>query len=232
MKAQRVRRSSPQSCFQDPRNKLSVLPFCVADPVYRDTLGDLAWARLKPEVRQRFSVRPAAEQCVRYAGVMESVKLSCMGWMFAQVCRLIGTPLAPFRGRNVRMRIDLVQDKKLNGVAWHRMYYFGPGRIFTVRSTKSKGKRGELIEHIGCGFSMRLKLSERGGDLVFTSTAYQFSIAGRTFQIPAILTPGITTVTHEQIEGDRFRFSLSVDHPLLGTTIFQDGEFYSDVDDR
>ena len=232
MTAQRVRRFPLQSAFQDPCHKLSVPPFCIADPVYRDALGDLAWARLKPEVRQRFSVRPAAEQCVRYAGVMESVKLSCMGWIFAQVCRLIGTPLAPFRGRNVRMRIDLVQDKRLNGVAWHRIYYFAPGRIFTVRSTKSKGRGGELIEHIGCGFSMRLKLSERGGDLVFTSTAYQLSIAGRTFQIPALLTPGITTVTHEQIEGDRFRFSLSVDHPLLGTTIFQDGEFYSDVSDR
>jgi hypothetical protein len=232
MATQRVQRVPLQSAILNPRNKLCVSPFSVADPVYRHTLGDVAWARLKPEVRQRFSVRPAAEQCVRYAGVMERVELSWMGWLFAQVCRLIGTPLAPFRGTNVRMRIELVPDKELNGVAWHRIYHFGPGRIFTVRSTKSKGSNGELIEHIGCGFSMRLKLSERGGDLVFTSTAYQFSIAARTFRIPALLTPGITTVTHEQIEGDHFRFSLSVDHPLLGTTIFQDGEFYSDVSER
>ena len=232
MRAQRVRRIPLQSGVLNPCNKLSVSPFCIADPVYWDILGDFAWSRLKPEVRQRFSVRPAAEQCVRYVGVMESVELSWMGWLFAQVCRLIGTPLAPFRGRNVQMRIELVQDKELNGVAWHRIYYFGRGRIFTVRSTKSKGSNGELIEHIGCGFSMRLKLSERGGNLVFTSTAYQFSIAARTFQIPALLTPGITTVTHEQIVGDRFRFSLSVNHPVLGTTIFQDGEFYSDVSER
>lgn len=232
MRAQRVRRIPLQSGILNPCNQLSVSPFCIADPVYRDILGDFAWSRLKPEVRQRFSVRPAAEQCVRYVGVMESVELSWMGWLFAQVCRLIGTPLAPFRGRNVPMRIELVQDKALNGVAWHRIYYFGRGHVFTVRSTKSKGSHGELIEHIGCGFSMRLKLSERGGNLVFTSTAYQLSIAGRTFQIPALLTPGITTVTHEQIVGDRFRFSLSVDHPVLGTTIFQDGEFYSDVSER
>jgi hypothetical protein len=232
MKAQTVRRFPLQPGIQNPCNKLTVSPFGVADPVYRDALGDLAWARLKPEIRQRFSVRPTAEQCVRYAGVMESVDLSFMGWLFAQVCRLIGTPLVPYRGKNVRTEIELTWDKKLNGVAWHRAYCFGPDRIFTVRSTKSKGNSGELVEHIGCGFSMRLKLSEREGDLVFTSTAYQFSIAGWVFQIPAFLTPGVTTVTHEQIEGDRFRFSLSVDHPLLGTTIFQDGEFYSDVNER
>ena len=232
MKAQRARNLPLQSGIDDPCGKLPIPSFCIADPGYREILGESGWARLKPEIRRRFSVRPAAGQCVRYSGVMESVDLSFMGWLFAQVCRLIGTPLVPFRGKKVRTQIELVRDRKLNGVAWHRAYYFGPERIFTVRSTKSHCGNGELIEHIGCGFSMRLKLSEREGDLVFTSTAYQLSIAGRTLQIPPLLTPGITTVTHEQIDGDRFRFSLSVDHPLLGTTIFQDGEFYSDDNDR
>jgi hypothetical protein len=130
------------------------------------------------------------------------------------------------------MQIELLWDQKLSGVTWNRIYHFRPDRVFTVRSTKSRGRCGELIEHIGCGFSMRLKLAERRGNLVFTSTAYLVSIAGRTIRIPGLLTPGVTTVTHEQIEGDRFRFSLAVDHPLLGRTIFQDGEFYSDVSER
>jgi len=120
----------------------------------------------------------------------------------------------------------------LHGVAWHRRYHFGNGRDFTVHATKSHGSDGELIEHIGRGFSMRLKLLESDGNLIFKSTAYQFSIVGRTITIPALLTPGKTTVTHEQIEGDRFRFTLVVDHPLLGRTIYQDGDFYSSVSDR
>jgi hypothetical protein len=232
MKAQRVRRSPPQSDIRNPCKKLPISPFGVIDTGYRGILGEPAWARLKPEIRQRFSIRPVAGQCVRYAGVMERVELSLMGWIFAQACRLIGTPLAPYRGKNVRMQIELVWEQKLSGVTWNRIYHFRAGRAFTVRSTKSRGRCGELIEHIGCGFSMRLKLAERRGNLVFTSTAYLLSIAGRTIRIPALLTPGVTTVTHEQIEGDRFRFSLAVDHPLLGRTIFQDGEFYSDVSER
>jgi len=232
MKAQRVRRFPPQSDIRNPCKKLPISPFGVSDTGYRDILGEAAWARLNPEIRQRFSIRPAAGQCVRYAGVMDRVELSWMGWFFAQACRLIGTPLAPYRGKNVHMQIELIWDQKLNGVAWNRIYHFRAGRAFTVRSTKSRGGCGELIEHIGCGFSMRLKLSENHGNLVFTSTAYLLSIAGRTMRIPALLTPGVTTVTHEQIERDRFRFSLAVDHPLLGRTIFQDGEFYSDVSER
>ena len=232
MKAQRVQRFPPQSDIHNSCNQLPIYPFGVADTAYREILGEPAWARLNPEIRQRFSIRPVAGQCVRYAGVMDRVELSLMGWIFAQACRLIGTPLAPYRGKNVRMQIELVWDQKLSGVTWNRIYRFQPGRVFTVRSTKSRGGRGQLVEHIGCGFSMRLKLAERRGNLVFTSTAYLVSIAGRTIRIPALLTPGVTTVTHEQIEGDRFRFSLAVDHPLLGRTIFQDGEFYSDVSER
>jgi hypothetical protein len=199
---------------------------------YRDLLGREAFARLKPEVRQRFSVRPGRHEHIRYTGIMHSVELSFAGWLFAQFCRLFGTPLAPYRGKNVRMDIDLAWDETLHGVVWNRAYYFVPDKKYTVRSTKSRGANGRLIEHIGRGLSMRLKLSERAGMLVFTSTRYQFDIAGFRIGIPALLTPGVTTVVHEQIEGDRFRFILSVDHPILGNTIYQDGEFYSSVSER
>jgi len=162
---------------------------------------------------------------------MHRVELSFMGWLFAQACRLIGTPLAPYRGTDVPMIIELSQDSILGGVAWHRTYEFPGGRMFTVRSTKCEAGRKEFVEHIGCGFLMRLRLTEEDGNLVFTSTRYEVRLFGRNCRIPSWLTPGETTVRHEQLTGARFRFSLSVDHPQLGRTIFQVGEFYSDVSD-
>jgi hypothetical protein len=192
---------------------------------YQELLGAAAWARLHPEIRERFLLRPADGESILYNGTMHRVELSFMGWLFAQVCRLFGTPLAPHRGEKVAMHIALTWDEALQGVTWHRTYHFVPDKDFTVRSTKSRSADGALTEHIGHGFSMRLVLSERNGDLVFTSTRYDVEIGGRIFRIPSILTPGITTVTHEQVEGDRFRFTLSVLHPLLGRTIYQDGEF-------
>lgn len=213
---------------RDPTSKRNV----VTDDSYRKILGPAAWDRLKPEVRQRFSTKPRFGKAIVYKGVMHKIELSFMGWLFAQACRAIGTPLAPYRGNDVPMEIELVPDAKLKGVAWNRRYGFSPDRVFTVRSTKCRGRNGEFIEHIGCGFSMRLKLSEKDGGLKFTSVAYEVAIAGRTFRIPSLLTPGMTTVTHDQLAGDRFRFSLSVDHPLLGRTIYQAGEFYSADSDR
>ena len=209
------------------RSRASGKIFCY-DNVYRDSLGQRAWRRLKPEVRCRFSVRPAGNGRIRYRGIMSRVELTFMGWCFAQACRLIGSPLAPCCGRNVPMRIVLSEDAQLGGVAWKRTYLFANRRPFTVVSTKTHEEKGGVTEHIGSGFSMRLKLQERSGGLVFVSTGYDVSFFGLRFRIPNLLTPGVTTVTHEQIKGSRFRFSLSVDHPILGRTIFQEGEFYSD----
>lgn len=203
-----------------------------ADESYQEILGAESWNRLKPEVRQRFSAKPKRGKAIRYAGTMQRVELSWTGWLFAQVCRLIGSPLAPWRGIDVPMTIELIPDGKLHGVAWKRTYQFFPSKSFTVRSTKCKGENGEFIEHIGSGFSMRLRLSEKDGSLIFTSVAYELAMLNRIFRIPALLTPGVTTVTHEQLTGDRFRFTLSVDHPVLGRTVYQDGEFYSAVNER
>jgi len=217
--------------LRDKQQDLRSGAVITSDPTYRDVLGGRMWQRLKPEIRGRFSVKPRSGQKIGYTGVMQTVELSWMGWLFAQACRLIGTPLAPYRGANVPMRIELMPDERLDGIAWHRLYEFPQKGRFTVRSTKCKGSNGEFVEHIGCGFSMRLLLSELDGDLIFKSIAYEFSLFGRKVRIPDLLTPGITTVTHEQQAGDRFRFTLSVDHPNLGRTIFQEGDFYSEVSD-
>ena len=156
---------------------------------------------------------------------MRTVELSFMGCLFAQVCRLIGTPLAPYRGTWVPMSIKLTEDPATGGVAWHRTYRFDANRDFTVCSTKCRGAGNAFIEHIGCGFRMHLELREVDGNLWFVSKAYDFSVFGHPVRIPDLLTPGVTTVRHEQLTGDRFRFSLSVDHPWLGRTYYQVGRF-------
>lgn len=208
---------SPVVRRRDPRTEVDV--------TYRKLLGKSAWQRLKPEIRERFSVKPKLGRRQHYVGVMQRVELSFPGWLFAQFCRLIGTPLAPYTGKDVPMGIRLERDESLGGVAWIRGYNF-PGRArLDVRSTKFTSGPRELTEYIGRGFSMRMHLRERGGDLYFISHGYDVELFGHSLRIPHLLTPGKTTVTHEQIEGERFRFTLAVDHPWFGRTVWQEGEF-------
>lgn len=198
------------------------------EPAYRRMLGKAAWQRLAPEIRERFSIGPSGRHEIRYEGRMAAVEMSLMGWLFAQCCRLIGTPLATRTGIDVGMRVTLSQNVQLKGITWARCYRFADGFEQTVRSTKRCTADGRMYEYIGRGFSMELEPSEQAGALYFTSVAYHLSLFGRRVRIPALLTPGRTTVIHEQIEGPRFRFCLIVEHPWFGRTFYQDGEFYSD----
>ena len=197
----------------------------VPDQSYRDALGEEAWLRLRPEIRQRFCVKPANGEEIRYAGVMHRADLSWAGWLFAQVCRLLGAPLMPFRGQEIPMKIVLAPDDLSGGVSWERTYEL-PDRVdFTVRSCKIPSNKSCFIESLGRGLCMRLVLSEFDGNLRFRSEAYLVQLFGLSVRIPALLTPGVTTVDHIQVAGNTFIFRMSVDHPLLGTTVFQEGTF-------
>ena len=110
-------------------------PRLEADSSYREILGEKAWSRLEPEIRQRFSVKPKRGYRQHYVGTMSAVHLSFAGWLFAQFCRLIGTPLAPYRGSNVPMGIRLERNEALDGVDWIRGYNFPGRRRLDVRLT-------------------------------------------------------------------------------------------------
>ena len=72
-------------------------------PDFQALLGDAAWAALSESVRERFSAH--ADLRV-YDGVM-SVQASAVGRLIAQICRLVGTPLAPWTGEDVPVRVTV-----------------------------------------------------------------------------------------------------------------------------
>ena len=90
------------------------------DPSFERLLGELAWRRLAPAIRERFRWKPAAGAEIRYVGEMAVVRSSRLGWVLAQLCRLIGTPLAPHRGTHVPVSVTLSLDRDGSGVVWRR----------------------------------------------------------------------------------------------------------------
>jgi len=197
------------------------------DPSFERLLGELAWRRLAPAVRERFRWKPAPGAEIRYVGEMAMVRSSHLGWVMAQLCRLIGTPLAPHRGTHVPVTVSLSLDSDGAGVVWRRLYRF-PGRRAVVCVSVKKATDAEgLIECVGSGVGMWLRLSEHAGALHFRSTGYFWALGRRRLALPDWLTPGALTVVHSDQAQGRFRFVISVVHPLLGETFFQDGVFSS-----
>ncbi len=188
-------------------------------------VGAEGWRRLPALIRARFACGSAAAD-VTYTGSMQSVRCSHAGYLLAQLCRLVGTPLAPFEGQDIPIEVRVHDDPEKGGVAWDRIYFFPGQAPVTVTSTKVFADDGAmLLECVGGGFGMRLSVFERDRKLHFMSQSYFWRFAGFSVRLPDWLTPGVAHVIHSDLGEGCFRFEMTMQHRLLGETFYQDGTF-------
>ena len=173
------------------------------------------WARLPDTLRHRFTARHGQ---ARYAASMRFER-SRVGLVFA----LLATPFKSPLPRYNRMDLPVVVDVRPEGqgVVWSRQ--LGPAGV--VRSVKSAGSGGTVLERTDGGLGMVLDVSVGGDALVFTSRSFFLAVGRWRVPIPAWLTPGHCRVEHRAVDAERFRFTLTMTHPLWGTTFRQSGLF-------
>jgi hypothetical protein len=195
-------------------------------PEFRRLLGEAAWAALPVAVCARFDT--ASHRAPRqYPGAMD-VRMNWLGWLFAQGCRLIGTPLAPRRGAGVPVTVS-VRSLAGGAILWERAYAYPGRQILTIASRKQAAPDGSLLEITHGGLGMRLAVSVEQGALFFRSTAYfwrpgLWPLRAFALPIPLLLTPGRACVVHRDLGAGRFHFGLSFVHPLAGETFFNAGD--------
>jgi len=191
-------------------------------------VGEPGWWRLKPEIQARFAEDVMDGEVKCYEGLMSEVICSKAGWLLAQLCRLIGTPLATAAGRDVPTTVLVYPDPTGSGTVWDRIYFFPAKSPVTVRSSKVLDEHSRLLERVGGGVGMLLRVFEQERALHMVSERYFLELRGRRLYLPALLSPGTAHVTHSDEGHGNFRFRLSITHRLLGTLFFQDGLFSDD----
>lgn len=192
-------------------------------------VGAPAWSRLTPEVRRRFA---PGHQPATYHGAL-TIRHSWAGALFARVGALLGRPLPLHAGTDVPAEVQVRPDGQ-GGVVWER-WLREPGRAAAcVRSTKHTDRDGGVSERTDRLLGMALDVRVEGEALVFESRFYFLATArrGRRLRIPVLLTPGRCRVTHAPAGPGRFRFTLTMTHPLLGETSSQDGIFTDPAEDQ
>ena len=193
-------------------------------PDFRLLLGTAAWRRLPAAVRKRFARDHARARVITYRGRM-AVRATVFGRCFAWLCRLIGTPVAPFVHEDVPVIVRVFDKPDRGGTVWERRYDF-PGRApVVVSSTKQVEQDGTLVEALGAGLRMRLEVFERDHALHFLSTGYFFQIGRLRIVLPSWLPPGVTHVVHEDRGGGRFLFTMHTAQPGDDATFWQSGLF-------
>jgi len=189
-------------------------------PDFEQMLGHAAWSRLPPAVRARFDANAHAHGATVYLGAT-TVRASLTGRMFAHLCRLVGTPVAPFVGDDVPLRVRVYRTGE--GIVWERHYQFEHGDCVVTSTKQSEGDA--LVEKLGAGLHMKLRVFEDAGALHFVSEGYFFRAARLRLDLPDWFLPGGTHVTHEDLGNDRFRFTMRTHHRWFGELYFQDGIF-------
>ncbi len=191
-----------------------------------DYVGAAGWARLPAAVRRRFG---AGHPDVDYTGRMD-LRCSGIGRIYACLSRAFGSPLTGLQARGLAATVR-VRGNGQGGVVWERLFgdaANGAAGAATVRSTKEPGMGGpggQLTERTDGGLAMALDVIEEDGALVFQSRRFFLALGPLRIPVPQWLSPGQCRVTHTDLGGGDFRFTLSMQHPLWGETFHQSGIF-------
>jgi hypothetical protein len=210
------------------RGRMAVRPPRGAVPDIARLVGAAGWARLAPDIRRRFAPGHAHAAPV-YRGRLE-MACSPAGFVFALLSRLLGAPLPALRAASMPAEVH-VRESAAGGVVWERRL----GAGLCVRSTKRCDPDGGLVEQTDGGIGMHLAVFEEAGALVFESRGYFLDFGrGWRLKVPALLTPGRCRVSHapEGPDASRFRFTMSMVHPIWGRTFHQTGIFEDPADEE
>jgi hypothetical protein len=195
------------------------------DRRFRALLSDDDWGRLPVAVWRRFSQRLADGKTIVYVGEIEESFHSRAGWWLAQLVRLIGGPLPTGTETRVPIIVSVTEDGACGGQVWTRICARSGGFPQVIHSAKRFAGPTGLEEYVGCGISIALRLSVEHEGLFFRSAGCYLAIGPFRVPLPEWLTPGTLTVSHSDLGGGPFRFTLEVVHRRLGPLIRQSALF-------
>lgn len=195
------------------------------DTRFRALLSDVDWGRLPLATWRRFSKRLGDGNTTLYVGEVVEVRFSRIGWWFSQIVRLIGGPLPTGAETPVPSIVTVTEDATTGGQVWTRIYTRRRGFPQVIHSLKRFAGPTGLEEYLGYGLGMALQMSVDGQALVFRSAGYFLQVGRRRLPLPALVTPGVLTVTHTDLGGGEFQFTLEIIHPRFGLLVRQSAVF-------
>lgn len=192
---------------------------------FRALVGRAAWDELPTAVRKRFSKRLTGCAVALYRGRVVRTEYNTIGWLLAQMLRLIGAPLPLSRDADVPAVVCVSEDVGSGGQLWSRMY--GRKHRFpqVIHSAKRFAGATGLEEYVGRGIGMALRVEPMADGLRFFSDHYFVTIGQRRWRLPRWFEPGRTNVAHRDLGGGRFAFDLELRHPWAGRLVAQHAVF-------
>lgn len=125
----------------------------------------------------------------------------------------------------------VIVDKRVDPVRpgclfWRREITTPNGEAIVFASRMEYQKANEIIEYIGYGFGLYLKVSVEDSKLVFRSNGHLWQVGNIRIPIPDMLILGHATITETAVSDEEFELDFTIRHPLFGDTYHYGGLFH------
>ncbi len=191
------------------------------EPLAKTALGD-AFDKLSEPVRRHYGLRCGAQDSITLKGVMK-VHYPNRAWLLIMGARLLGG-LVHKRGKQVAVTVRNETRSNHNGLFWHRTFVF-PDKTVIFTSRMEHLADNEIVEFVGFGLGIRLRLSERDGALVFNSNGYLWRLGFLKLHLPDWLMLGTAEIIESPDGEGGVNLDFSIVHPWWGKTYDYSGQF-------
>ncbi|MGZ4970656.1 MAG: DUF4166 domain-containing protein [Methylobacter sp.] len=141
-----------------------------------------------------------------------------------KLLRLLGA-LVDLKGEHMTVQVKKWRHTDPSILYWQRHIQAATGKRCLFASRMVWQQDHELIELVGMGFGIRLKLSVEQGKLIYRSHGHLLKIGPLTISIPDTLLLGHAVITEQALSEDSFLLDFQIVHPIWGKTYYYGGVF-------
>jgi hypothetical protein len=184
-------------------------------------LGD-DWAALPPVIQRHYQIT-MPQQAITVTGNMN---IDYPYWLtpVIKLLRLFGA-LVDLKGEGLAVQVKKWRQTDPAILHWQRHIQAADNKQCVFASRMAWQQDHELIESVGMGFGIRLKLSVEQGKLVYRSRGHLLQLGPLILPIPDSLLLGHAVITEQALSEDTFQLDFQIVHPLWGKTYYYGGIF-------
>lgn len=193
-------------------------------PLMQKVLGD-DWQNLPPVIQRHYQLQADQQSANVVTGTMH-VSYPFFVWPMLFIARMMGG-LIDLKGDNLDARVEKwVKADLSETLFWKRTLQAQNGKS-TVFSSRMECQQGnELIEFVGGGFGLYLKLTVENNKLVYRSNGHLLQVGKLRIPIPDVFFLGHATIVETALSEQSFELDFKINHPLLGEIYSYGGVFY------
>ncbi len=192
------------------------------EPLLKQVLGN-DWNKLSPAIRKHYDLSETGIQRCTVTGQME-VDYPPFLTPLIKLIHLFGG-LVDIKGKKVETQVEKWVQQDSPFLHWRRSLQDEQGRQTVFASKMVYHGENELIELIKHGFGLRLKISQKDGDLIYQSNGHLLKLAGINIPIPDWLVLGHAHIAEHALSDDSFQLKFVIHHPLWGESYRYGGIF-------